>query len=168
MVTSQYRAILRPLPFWSFLCEGLGAGRRLSVSVDDGGPSPEQASGHQLPDHVAADLRDVPLGESDVTSPCNVFGELAREYSAVDTVGLLGKVPDDLRVEDPGVVLAVEPHGCVVHVRLDVAQDVVGSPFGKETVQVEQLAGFDAGVHQHPMALCPDREENVVEQEHIA
>ncbi len=97
MVTSQYRAILRPLLFRSFLCDGLGAGRRPSVVVNDGCPSPEQASGHQLPDHVAADLRDVPLGEGDVTSPCNVFGELACEDSAVDTVGLLGEVPDDLR-----------------------------------------------------------------------
>ena len=135
MVTSQFRAIFRPLPFWSFLREGLGAGGRPSVSIDDGGHSPDQASSHQLPGHVVADLRDVRLGESDATSPGNVFGELAREDSAVDTVGLLGEVPDDLRVEDPGIVLAVEPHGCVVHIRLDVAQDVVGSPFGKETVQ---------------------------------
>ena len=108
------------------------------------------------------------MGESDVASPWNMFGELACEDPAVDTVCLLGKVPDDLRVEDPGVVLAVEPHGCVVHVRLDVAQDVVGSPFGKKTVQVEKLAGFDTGVHQHPVLLCPDREENVVAQEHVA
>ena len=40
--------------------------------------------------------------------------------------------------------------------------------FGKEAVQVEQLAGLDARVDQHPVFLYPNREEYVVDQEHLA
>ena len=143
-------------------------GRRPSVGVEDGGPSPDQASGHQFPDHVAANLRDLSLGEGDVTSAGNVFGELACKDSAVDAVGLLGEVPDNLRVEHPGVVLTVELHGRVVHVCLDVTQDFVSSPFRKEAIQVVQLAGRDGGLYQHPMTFGSDREEHVVAQEHVA
>ena len=148
MVTSQYRAILQPLRGGSSLCGGLGAGRWLSVGVADAGPAPDQALGHEFPDHVTADLRDILLGETNAGFPCNVFGELASEDPAVDTAHLLWNSPDNLRVEDPGVVLAMELHGRVVHVRLDVAQDFIGSSLGEETVQIEQLAGFDAGVYQ--------------------
>ena len=143
-------------------------GGRPSVSVEDGGPSPDQASCHQFPDHVAANLRDFSLGEGDVASAGNVFGELACEDSAVDAVGLLGEVPDNLRVEHPGVVLTVELHGRVVHVCLNVIQDFASSSFRKEAIQVVQLAGCDGGVHQHPVAFCADWEEHVVAQEHVA
>ena len=143
-------------------------GGRPSVSVEDGGPSPDQASSHQFPDHVAANLRDLSLGEDDVTPAGNVFGELACEDTAVDAIGLLGQVPDNLRVEHPGVVLTVELHGRVVHVCLDVTQDFAGSSFRKEAIQVVQLAGRDGGVYQHPMAFGSDGEEYVVAQEHVA
>ena len=86
-------------------------GRWSSVGVADAGPAPDQASGHELPDHVATDLRDIFLGEADASPWHNVFSELAGEDPAVDTVLLLGNGTDNLCVEYPGVVLAVEPHG---------------------------------------------------------
>ena len=70
-----------------------------------------RALGHELPDHVATDLRNVFLSETDATPSRNVFGELASEDPAVDTILLLGNGFDDLCVEYPSVVLAVEPHG---------------------------------------------------------
>ena len=79
-------------------------------------------SGHELPDHVATDLRNVLLGEADANPLCNMFSVLAGEDPAVDTAYLLGDGSDDLRGEDPGIIHTVEPNGCVVHVCLDVAR----------------------------------------------
>ena len=103
--------IFQPLLCGSSLREGLGAGRWLSVGVADAGPAPDQVSGHELPDHVAADLRNVLLGEADASLSCDVLGVLAGEDPAVDTAHLLGDGSDDLCGEDPGIVLTVEPHG---------------------------------------------------------